>query len=78
MSVPLDRRTEGFQIYFEREDCTNTCFKLGDNVLMNDVADRIDAGSEVVKHNYVLKYITVYIYCEIFQLRLIVTSYWVI
>jgi hypothetical protein len=60
MSVPLDRRSERFQICFEREDCTSACFKLGDNLLMSDVADRIDAGSEIVKQNYVLRYTMVY------------------
>ena len=78
VSVPLGRRTEIFQIYFEREECTNTYFKLRDNLLMSDVAGRIDARLEIVKQNYVLRYNMVYFYCDIFQPRLIVKSYRVI
>jgi len=38
---------------------------------MADVAGRVDADSVIVKQNCVLKYIMVYLYCDIFQLRLI-------
>jgi hypothetical protein len=55
----------------------DTCFLLGDNFLMNDVADRINAGSEIVKQ-HVLRYIMVYFHCDIFQIRLNVKLYRVI
>lgn len=45
---------------------------------MSDVANRMNAGSEIVKQNCVLRYIMVYLYCDVVQLRLIVKSYRVI